>query len=420
MLLGCIADDSTGATDLAAMLAAGGMRTVQWFGPPAPGEVPDNVDALVVALKSRSAPPAEAIASSLAALTALQALGAKRFLLKYCSTFDSTAEGNIGPVAEALIAAVGARQTIFCPAFPENGRSVYLGHLFVHGRLLNESGMEHHPLTPMTDADLVRVLQRQAKGRCGLLSYRTVMQGPAAIAQALADHAARGASLVVCDALNDEHLRSIGRAVADMPLVTGSAGVALGLPAAYREIGELDAAPASPVLPAIRGHSAVLAGSCSPATQRQVAAFRQSHPARALDVRAAMRGDAEAHAAAAWAAERLAEGPVLIDSTVAPDELRRIQADLGGRQAAAAVEQTMADIAAALVAAGVRRLVVAGGETAGAIMQRLGVRGLRIGPSIDPGVPWTQSLGDPPLALALKSGNFGGDDFFLRSLAMLP
>ncbi len=417
LFLGCIADDSTGATDVAAMLAAGGMQTVQWFGPPQPAEVPDDVDALVVALKTRSAPRDEAVSQSLAALRALQGLGARRFLLKYCSTFDSTPEGNIGPVAEALMEALGAKQTIFCPAFPENGRTVYLGHLFVHGRPLNESGMEHHPLTPMTDPDLVRVLQRQARGSCGLLPYATVAQGSAAIAQALKDLAGRGISLVVCDALDDHHLRNIARAVVDLPLVTGSAGMALGLPAAYREIGVLGAVPGPLALANVTGRSAILSGSCSLATQRQVAAFRRIHAARAIDVRAAMSGDGEAAAALAWATEHLSSGPVLLYSTAAPDELGNIQSQLGRDASAAAVERTMAAIAAGLVAAGVRRLIVAGGETAGAVIQRLGIRGLRIGPLIDPGVPWTQSVGEQPLALALKSGNFGSDDFFLKASA---
>jgi uncharacterized protein YgbK (DUF1537 family) len=419
-LLGCIADDYTGATDLATMLVGGGMRTVQWFGPPEPADVPDDVDALIVALKSRSGPVAEAVEASLAALGALQRIGARRFLFKYCSTFDSTPAGNIGPVAEALMNALGARQTIFSPAFPENGRTVYQGHLFVHGRLLHESGMEHHPLTPMTDANLVRVLQRQATCKVGLLSYPEVTQGAASIATGLERLHEEGISLVICDALDNQHLRNLAGVIAEMPLVTGSAGVALGLPAVYRARGELSSTPAVAAVPQVTGRSAVLAGSCSAATQRQVAAFARSHPSWAIDVPAVVGGGQSAEAAIAWATRHLADGPVLIYSTVAAERLSAVQSAVGRETAAAAAERNMGEIAVGLVALGVRRLVVAGGETAGAVIKALGVQGLRIGPQIDPGVPWTESIGGPRLALALKSGNFGTEDFFQKALEMLP
>jgi len=418
-LLGCIADDYTGATDVANMLVRGGMRTVQWFGVPPAGADSFDADAVVVALKSRSVPAEEAVEVSLAALRSLQSLGARRFLFKYCSTFDSTPQGNIGPVAEALQTRLDAGPTIFCPAFPENGRTVYLGHLFVQGRLLNESGMERHPLNPMRDPDLVRVLQQQTSHRVGLLPYGVVSQGPQAITEALAQFRQAGLQFVVVDALDEGHLRDLALAVADFSLVTGGSGIARRLAEAYAQTGQFASDGLVVALPRAAGFSAVLSGSCSPATQRQVAFSRQQWPAWPIDVRAALRGEAVADQAIDWASRLLPAGPVLIYSTTEPKQLAAIQQEFGHETAAAAAERTLASVARGLVARGVRQLVVAGGETAGAIVQALGVQALRIGPQIDPGVPWTETLGQPHLALALKSGNFGSDDFFEKALEML-
>lgn len=418
-LLGCIADDYTGATDVANMLVRGGMRTVQWFGVPPAGADCADADAVVVALKSRSIPAAEAVDVSLTALGSLQLLGARRFLFKYCSTFDSTPQGNIGPVAEALQAKLNAGPTIFCPAFPENGRTVYLGHLFVHGRLVNESGMERHPLNPMRDPDLVRVLQQQTSQRVGLLRYGVVSQGPQAIVAALAQLRQDGQRLVIVDALNEGHLRDLALAVADFSLVTGGSGIARWLAEAYAQTGQFASDGAVAALPRAAGFSAALSGSCSPTTQRQVAYSRRRWPTWPIDVRAALRGEAVADQAIDWASPRLPAGPVLIYSTTEPEQLAAVQQEFGHAAAAAAVERTFASVARGLVARGVQQLVVAGGETAGAIVQALGVQALRIGPQIDPGVPWTETLGQPHLALALKSGNFGSDDFFEKALEML-
>jgi uncharacterized protein YgbK (DUF1537 family) len=424
-LLGCIADDFTGATDLANMLVRGGMRTVQCLGVPEQAEIPLDADAVVVALKSRSIPARDAIELSLRALRALQAAGIRRFLFKYCSTFDSTDRGNIGPVAESLMEALGVEQTVFCPALPENGRTIYMGHLFVNGRLLNESGMQHHPLNPMTDADLARVLQRQSSRRTGLLTFDDVTRGPQAITERIAAFKEAGIALVVADAVNEQHLRDLGRAVANMPLITGGSGIAIGLPDAYRQAGLLQRQSSAAELPRVAGRAVVLSGSCSAATQRQVRAFLQRSPGYAIDVRAAVTGQPVARSAIEWAAEqhrtkKLADDPVMIYSTAAPDDVAALQHEFGREKVAKAVEQTLADVARGLVELGVRRFVVAGGETAGAIVEALGVRALRIGLQIDPGVPWTESLGQPPLALALKSGNFGSDDFFHKALEMLP
>jgi uncharacterized protein YgbK (DUF1537 family) len=420
-VLGCIADDFTGATDLASNLVQAGMRTIQWLGVPDMPDALDEFDAVVVALKTRSIARAEAVDQSLKALQVLQALGARRFYFKYCSTFDSTDRGNIGPVAEALLAALGELQTIFCPAFPENGRTVYQGHLFVRDRLLNESGMERHPLNPMTDANLVRVLGRQATQPVGLLPIDVVERGVTAVRDGLQALRERGQLLVVTDALNDGHLRTLAAACAGMPLVTGGSGLAIGLPAAYRAAGLLAGALTEPRMPCVPGRTAILSGSCSTATQQQVSWMKARCPALTLDARRCLRDrDGAVQDVIRWARDGDPSRPSLIYSTGGAEEVASLQAELGREEAAAAIESAFARIATLLVAeVGVRRLVVAGGETSGAVVSALGVRNLRIGPRITPGVPWTESLGDRPLALALKSGNFGGPDFFETAVEML-
>lgn len=416
-LLGCIADDFTGGTDLGSMLVRGGMRCVQWLGVP---QHPDQVDtdAIVVSLKTRSVAASDAVQQSLQALDALRQFGCERFFFKYCSTFDSTRDGNIGPVAEALLDALGGSQAVFCPAFPENGRTVYLGHLFVGEKLLSESGMQQHPLNPMTDANLVRVLAEQTKGEVGLVPYPQVESGVHAIQQRLDALASGGVRLAIGDAVSNAHLANWAKAIRDHIFATGGSAIAQFLAQEYRAAGMLgDSSPPGPP-PAIAGHSAILAGSCSPATQRQVASFAKHHPTLSVDPREVERGKMSVALAIDWAREHLADGPVLIASTAPPETLRAVREDLGMR-AAALVEQTLAEIACGLIEHGVRRLIVAGGETSGAVLKALEVSALDIGQSIDPGVPWTYSQAEPRLALALKSGNFGGEDFFLRALEML-
>jgi 3-dehydrotetronate 4-kinase len=430
LLLGAIADDFTGATDLCNTLVRGGMRTVQLIDVPDAEAPAPEAEAVVVALKSRTIPAADAVAMSLAALEWLRRAGARQILFKYCSTFDSTDRGNIGPVAEALLAALGgdpasehgAGFTIFCPAFPEAGRTIFKGYLFVGDVLLSESGMRDHPLTPMRDPSLVRVLRRQTRGRVGLVPHAAVARGPAAIREAFAELGRQGVRHVIVDAIEDRDLVAIGEAAADLALVTGGSGIALGLPDNFRRRGLLGEGAGADRLPAIGGMAAVLSGSCSPATQAQVAHMRERAPFFAVDPLAAEGGDIAAEALQ-WAAPLLADRPVLISATAPPAAVAAVQQRLGRERAGALVESILAAVARGLVAQGVRRLVVAGGETAGAVVQALGIRGLRIGKQIDPGVPWTVSLpgsiGAPPIALALKSGNFGAPDFFLRAFRLL-
>jgi uncharacterized protein YgbK (DUF1537 family) len=425
VLLGCIADDFTGGTDLAGMLVKAGMRTVQLIGVPGgPGEsVPDDVDAVVIALKSRTAPVGDAVDESLAALRWLQQAGCRQFYFKYCSTFDSTPQGNIGPVAEALMHALGTGFTIACPAFPANARTLYKGHLFVGNVPLNESGMRNHPLTPMTDANLVRVLQAQVKAKVGLVDFGSVSRGAGAIGERFAALREQGCGMAIVDALSNDDLMSIGAACDGMPLLTGGSGLALGLPDNFRRRGLLARHVVADALPATGGARAVISGSCSVATQKQVAIMRESAPAFAIDPLRLARGEDLAAAALDWAKPKLGREPVLVYATAAPDAVRDVQEALGVEQAGALVENALATIARGLVALGVGQLIVAGGETSGAVVKALGVSGLRIGPEIDPGVPWTASLGNEagagPLALALKSGNFGTDDFFLKAWSRL-
>lgn len=417
LLLGAIADDFTGATDLANTLARGGMRTHLSIGVPADAGEGSDADVVVVALKSRSAPPEEAVARSLAALDWLEGRGTRQILFKYCSTFDSTDRGNIGPVMDALLERLGGT-TIACPAFPATGRTVYQGHLFVGDRLLSESAMRDHPLTPMRDADLVRVLSRQSRNAVGLVAHRHVAAGPEAIRAALGALSGEGRRIAVADAVCDSDLHALGAACRDMRLVTGASGVALGLPANFRAAGLLSERPAED-WPAIAGAPVVLSGSCSPATRAQVAAFAARHPSYRLRPEALAEGGG-LDEALAWAEDRLGREPLLIHAGADPDEVARIQRAFGRERAGRLVEQALAGLAVALRGRGAGRLVVAGGETSGAVAEALGVRWLRIGAEISPGVPWTVAEGHPPLGLVLKSGNFGTPDFFVRALAALP
>jgi uncharacterized protein YgbK (DUF1537 family) len=418
LLLGSVADDFTGATDLCNTLVKAGMRTIQLLGVPRPDlDVPD-CDAIVVALKSRSNAVEEAVLMSLAALDWLRVRGARQFYFKYCSTFDSTDRGNIGPVAEAMLGALGENFTVFNPAFPTNKRTVYQGYLFVGDVLLSESGMRHHPLTPMTDPSLVRVLQRQSKGKVGLVPYATVVKGPAAVREMFAQLKSQGVRYAVLDSITDEHLLTLGEACADMRLVTGGSGMAMGLPANFFR-KDLLRSGQSYSLPRISGSAAVLSGSCSVATQGQVTQMRQSHEAFQIDPVSVAKGVDVANEALDWAKPRLGSKPVLIYSTAPPEQVSAAQDKLGREHAGAIVEETLGKVAKGLVAAGVRRLVVAGGETSGAVVSSLGVQGLLIGREIDPGVPWTYSIGEPELALALKSGNFGAPDFFTKAFERL-
>jgi len=416
MLLGCIADDLTGATDLALTLTRGGMRMVQVMGVPAPGTTYEDVDAVVVALKSRTNPAEEAVAWSLASLDVLLAAGARQIIFKYCSTFDSTPAGNIGPVADALMDGLGAELAVVCPAFPTNKRTIFRGHLFVGDQLLSDSPMKDHPLTPMRNSNLVAVMAEQSRYSVGLVAYEDVDRGAEAIDNAFARVTAAGARFAVVDAINDAHLHAIGKAIAGHKLITGGSGIALGLPDNFVSAGLMKKADATRPMAAQPGRAAILSGSCSQATRGQVAhAIEAGLPARQVDALALANGQVSAAELIEFAVSQPADTPVLIYSSAAPDVIAEVQGTLGRDAAGDLVEKTMADVARGLVEAGFTKLIVAGGETSGAVVGGLGVDAIEIGPEIDPGVPWTRSLDDRQLVLALKSGNFGAEDFFTKA-----
>jgi len=404
------------------MLSKHGMSAAQYIGLPQPGTVVQDAQAAVVALKSRTAPVGVAVSDSLVACDWLLAQGACQIFFKYCSTFDSTEKGNIGPVAEALLERLDAAITIYCPAFPENGRTVYNGYLFVGRELLSDSSMQHHPLTPMTDSDLVRFLGKQVRDpqTVGLVPYSAVDRGPDAIRSWMQGLVQEKFRHVVVDALTDRHLFAIAEACADLKLVTGASGVAMGLPGNFRRAGWLKDSAGPVRLPKLDGGTVVLAGSCSVATRRQVRHMSARFPSFCIDPPALASGKLGLDEIIRWAADRVNESPVLIYSTAEPEQVAAVQALLGREAAGRLIEQAIGELALRLQQTGVRKFIIAGGETSGAVLAALKIRSLRIGPEIAPGVPWTVCDGEPRLCLALKSGNFGHDDFFEKSMRMLP
>ncbi|MCF3946619.1 3-oxo-tetronate kinase [Acidiphilium iwatense] len=418
LVLGCIADDYTGASDLANTLARQGLRVVQTIGLPREGFVLPEVDAVVVALKTRSVPPGEAVARVLAAADWLRGRGAAHVMFKICSTFDSTDAGNIGPVTEALAGACGAAIVPVTPAFPETGRTVFQGHLFVGSRPLHESPLKDHPLNPMRDSDLVRVLVRQSVGRVGLVPLDVVEDGAAAIAESLLALVGEGYRAAIIDAVAERHLTALGEVAFGMKVSAGASGLGLGLARAAIAAGLVVHGAADEAWPDVGGSAAIIAGSCSAATLDQIAAVDGRIPVRRLDVSRLIGSDACVAETVAWAVAKLGDGPVLLASSEAPDGVAALKS-AHGEAVGARIEGGLAEIAAGLVARGVRRLIVAGGETSGAVIDRLGVAALRIGAEIAPGVPLLRGVGGEVMLFALKSGNFGGRDFFTRALAMM-
>jgi 3-dehydrotetronate 4-kinase len=420
VILGVIADDFTGGTDIATVLAREGLRVVQAIGVPPPDRDFGEVDALVIALKTRSIPAAEACAISLDALEALRARGAERIYFKYCSTFDSTDRGNIGPVAEALATELGAEMAIFCPAYPENRRRVFGGYLFVGDVLLSESGMRNHPVTPMRDANLVRVLARQTTRPVDRVDLNAVRAGPRTVAERLGELREAGIFHAIVDASRDADFETIAGALGDDVLVTGGAPLAGGFAKQWRACGFTPADEAQRALPSVGGSAVVIAGSCSRATLAQVAHSRTAMPTFALDERVFTKTDDVVTSALAWADAQSKDGPIMVTASEAPEAVSEHHARYGADEASSRVEDALARIASGLRERGIRRFIVAGGETSGATVRALGVDALRIGPQIEPGVPWTVTVDAQPIALALKSGNFGSEDFFARALATAP
>ncbi|WP_139705559.1 3-oxo-tetronate kinase [Aeromonas hydrophila] len=410
MKLGVIADDFTGATDIAGFLVENGLATLQLAGIP-PAVDLSGIDAVVISLKSRSCPAGEAVRDSLAALDWLKARGCPRIYQKYCSTFDSTAAGNIGPVTDALLAALESRFTLICPALPVNGRTVYQGNLFVGTQPLAESGMRHHPITPMTDSNLLRLMEGQGSGRAGLVPFTTIAQGPGAIADAFEQLARDDVRYAVVDTLTEQHLLDIAAAAIEMPLVTGGSGLAIGL---ARLLGNGNPTAARAAGRPLGTRAVVLSGSCSEMTNRQVAHYREVAPALAFDVAACLTQADYPAELARWVLDQPASPAPMIHATTSPDRLAELQARYGRDVASEAVEQCFARLAVLLRAAGIDSFIIAGGETSSRVTQALGIAAFHIGPQIAPGVPWVRAT-DAPLSLALKSGNFGDETFFSRA-----
>ena len=423
LALGCIADDYTGASDLANTLTRCGLRTVQTIGVPSDDLKLPDVDAVVVSLKSRSIAAKEAVSKSRAADKWLRGRGASHVLFKICSTFDSTDAGNIGPVMDALKADSGDAIVLVTPAFPATARTVYKGNLFVGDVPLNESPLKDHPLNPMHDSNLMRVLAAQSRTKVGLANLAVIVKGPEALRAHLADLGANGIGAVIADAVFDLDLKTIGAIALEHRVSVGASGLGLGLAYALLDGGRVCArAELAEAGTSVGGPAACLAGSCSQATLGQIAAAEKTMPVLHLDTQQVIAGKAETQRALAWAKERIGKGPVLIASSSAPGEVSALQARYGRDAAGHAIEQAMADIADGLVESGVRRLVVAGGETSGAVVDRLGIPGFLVGPEIAAGVPVLRAVGskDGAMLLALKSGNFGGPDFFNDALKLMP
>ncbi|WP_300012569.1 3-oxo-tetronate kinase [uncultured Roseobacter sp.] len=412
MLLGCIGDDFTGSSDLANTLSKQGMRCVQYTGVPSTPAQSD-VEAGVIALKSRSIQREDAVSQSLEALNWLLAQGCEQIFFKYCSTFDSTPEGNIGPVADALADALSAQQVIVCPAFPGTGRSIYKGHLFVHDRLLNESGLQDHPLTPMTDPDIRRWLTPQTKYSVGHVDAEAVLSGEKAIKDALQAERDAGHRLIVVDALRDADLMEIGAAADGLPLITGGSGVALGLPRNFEKRGQMTSDKTK--WRGENGKCVALSGSCSNATRGQVALHSKTNPTYEIDATMVMTGQLSPATVTQWLID--SDDVPLAYSSADHAVVADIQRQFGRDNSAAALESFFAEVARQLVEAGIRKILTAGGETSGAVVEGLDLKTLEIGPEIDPGVPALRA--SATLVIALKSGNFGTPDYFEKAAAIL-
>ncbi|NOH93254.1 four-carbon acid sugar kinase family protein [Vibrio sp. AIC-3] len=413
MLLGVIADDFTGATDIAGFLVENGMRTVQLNGIPT-GEFDTSADAVVISLKSRSCPVDQAVTDSVTALKWLQSQGCQQFYFKYCSTFDSTAEGNIGPVTDALLAELGESFTMVCPALPVNGRTVYNGHLFVFGELLSDSGMRNHPVTPMTDSSVVRMMDAQSEGVSGLVNFQTIEQGADAVTARFNELKAQGSRYAVVDAFNAEHLVTLGQAAKSLKLITGGSGLAAGI--AKNWTGHLaDQSDAKHAGSPVKAPTVVFSGSCSVMTNQQVAVYKQLAPHFAIDVKACLTNDQYANDVFDWVmTNNQGEFAPLVYATADAAALKAIQEEYGAQASSHAVEQFFSQLAIKLHQHGVTNFIVAGGETSGVVTQSLAVKGFHIGPQIAPGVPWVKSV-EGELSLALKSGNFGDKNFFAKA-----
>jgi len=418
-LLAAIADDYTGASDLANTWRKAGLRTVQTIGIPSDVTTLKDIDAVVVSLKIRSAPADEAVSRALAAETLLRDIGVGHVMYKVCSTFDSTDDGNIGQVTDALLERTDQEWVVVTPAFPETGRTVYKGNLFVNDAPLNESPLRNHPLNPMHDANLARVLEKQSQRPARVLDFQTVTAGVEACLEKIAS-ISDGRPSIIADAINDADLQTLGRLTLRTKVSTGASGLGYGLARAALDARMVESRAAGGLRPA-GGLSAAIAGSCSARTLEQIA-FAESHmPVLRLDPERIVTGTGVIEEALASAREHLGRGPVLVAASASPEVVAAVQEKCGKHEAGLAIERTLAEVAEGLVNQGVRRLVVAGGETSGSVVDRLAIRSFQVGDELAPGVPMLRTIGQSggDLMVALKSGNFGGVDFFPDALLRL-
>ncbi len=417
LLFGALADDLTGGMELAAMLVAQGVRCGFTTDPAAAASLDPGLDALVIAQKTRVIPAGEAVAAFRHGAQVLRARGARQLFFKYCATFDSTDDGNIGPCADLLRALTGARLTAFCPSFPEAGRRVFQGHLFADDMLISESPKRFDPLTPMPDPSLVRTLQRQTATRVGLIPQQVVHAGPAALrahARALEDE---GIGFAIADAAEPADLAAVAALTWDWPLMTGNSSICAYFPALWRTHGWLARESAVAPLPAVAGPGVVLAGSCADRSIAQLRAFERDRPVHWIDVERALDGTDVVAEALDWSLRQLPDGPVAIATSAPADTIGRIQARLGKHEAAAVAEDILGRLAQRLRRAGVTRFVVSGGETSGAVLAHLGIDRLQVGPYAGPGIARAVAQdGDAFLALCLKSGKLGPEDMLLPML----
>lgn len=407
--LGVIADDFTGSTDIGCFISAEGWQVIQFVGTPEHPLTDCHADALVISLKSRSCPAEQAINESLEACRWLKKAGCEQIYFKYCSTFDSTAEGNIGPVTDALLKELGSDFTLICPALPVNGRTVIHGHLFVNGSLLSESGMQNHPITPMQDANLMRLMDAQAAGKTGLIDLTTLHQGRQTIEQQIATLRQQGFHYAVTDALTFDDLRCLKPVLSDFPLLTGGSGLAKIIAEAPEST---EARSNTPAYPSKDGRAVILSGSCSVMTNQQVARYQQMAPSYPLDVERCLNDKDYDQFLTDWVLQQSSVWAPLVYATQPPEKVKQIQQDYGVQQISHAIEQTFAGLAKHLAEKGFNRFIIAGGETSSLIVQELGIHKLEIGGLIAPGVPWVRDGDRPTRWLALKSGNFGHQDFF--------
>lgn len=412
MRLGVIADDFTGAVDIAGFLVAGGMRTVMCSRAVQTGDC----DAIVMSLKIRSIPKEQAIKQALASLTFLKECGCDRFYYKYCSTFDSTAEGNIGPVADALRQALHCSATLICPALPVNKRTVFHGYLFVNDELLSDCPMRHHPLNPMHDSKLARILSSQSPAKNGHVYHDVIKKGSDVVRQAIDGLKDEGVNNIIVDVVDDEDLTCIAEATQDFTLVTGGSGLAQGITEVWRRTEKRGGNEAAFVVE--KRKAVVIAGSCSAMMQKQVAYYKKHAPSLSIDEQACLDDPEYGKNVATWVLDHQDQDLApLVYATRSPIELEENRKKFGDVDVSSAIEHLFARLTALLAEQGVQTFIVGGGETSGVVATTLGVDAYRIGAQIDPGVSWVRSL-DGSYQLVLKSGNFGSEQFLLKAQEM--